>query len=194
MSRFLYKVIFLIVLFLVVVPRFGKIEARCTDQKPDHAPNLFQIDTTETTAALYFTPINNAVSYYAVIYGLVKGDYLYGVSFNYGPYDGVISYTINELSPNTKYYFRVRAGNGCAVGKWSNTMSAETKINGKYTSPQGFEVPKIIISTPIPNQENTDIEDGDVAGVQTTPPPARSSPPSERSLLQKILDFLYSLL
>ena len=108
--------------------------AKCLAEKPDHAPDLFQIDITKNTATLYFTPVNNAVSQYTIVYGYNRGDERFGISFPYGTYDGVISYTINELAPNTKYYFRVRADHGCRHGYWSDTMSAQTNWESKiYT-------------------------------------------------------------
>ena len=42
---------------------------------------------------------------------------------------GVISFTIQELDPNTTYYFKVSASNGCAGGTWSNTVTAKTTGN-----------------------------------------------------------------
>src|SRR3989344_9246270 len=108
--------------------------AQCQATKPDHAPDLFQIDITKNTATLYFTPVNNAVSQYTIVYGYNRGDERFGISFPYGTYDGVISYTINELAPNTKYYFRVRADHGCRQGYWSDTMSVQTNWKNKtYT-------------------------------------------------------------
>lgn len=106
--------------------------AGCPDEKPDHAPDLFQISTTKNSAILYFTPVNNAVSGYVIFYGYYPHDDRFGVSFPFGRYDGVINYTINHLAPNTKYYFRVRAVNGCRYGFWSKTMSARTiNLNSK---------------------------------------------------------------
>lgn len=108
--------------------------ASCGAVKPDHAPDLFQINTTKNSATLYFTPVNNAVTNYTIIYGLQKGEARYWVSFPFGVYDGVIDYKINHLAPNTKYYFRVRADNGCRNGYWSDTLSAKTDWNFKtYT-------------------------------------------------------------
>ena len=99
----------------------------CSDQPPNHAPNLFQINTTKNSATLYFTPVNNAISYYYIAYGFESWDERYGVSFNQGRYDGVLNYAVNELAPNTNYYFKVRAGNGCATGSWSNWLAAKTE-------------------------------------------------------------------
>lgn len=191
MIKYVYKVLFLTFLF-VFVAGFQKIEARCLDTKPDHAPDLFQIDTTETTATLYFTPVNNAVSYYFIRYGFTKYDDRFGVSFNQGSYDGVLSYTINALSPNTKYYFNVRAGNGCAVGKWSNTLTVITRNN--YST--AIEIPGITS----PTEEN-------VAGVQTTSAPVKPAFNSNQdsdsflvkstqknSFLQKVLEKIITFL
>jgi len=103
----------------------------CGNQAPDHSPDLFQINTTKNNAKLFFTPVNNAVDQYYIAYGFTEGDERFGVKFDKGYYDGVIDYTINELAPNAKYYFKVRAGNGCATGSWSNWLAAKT--DGGYT-------------------------------------------------------------
>jgi len=38
-----------------------------------------------------------------------------------------MKYLVTTLYPNTTYYFRVKAVNGCASGEWSNEISAKTK-------------------------------------------------------------------
>lgn len=104
------------------------------DEKPNDKPDLFQIDVTWTTATLHFTPINNAVTNYTIVYGYERGEQRFGVSFPFGKYDGVIDYTINGLSPNMQYFFRVRADNGCRNGPLSDTMSVRTNWESKtYT-------------------------------------------------------------
>ena len=45
------------------------------------------------------------------------------MSFDYQDKSGAIPYTINYLNPATKYYFKVRANNGCMSGEWSNILS-----------------------------------------------------------------------
>ncbi|MFA5137038.1 MAG: peptidoglycan-binding protein [Patescibacteria group bacterium] len=102
----------------------------CQQTPPHDAPNLFQIDAAQNSATLYFTPLKDNISYYFIAYGLSPGDIRYGVSFDYGPYTGVIDYTINMLAPGTKYYYKVRGGNGCAPGPWGNEMSATTMATG----------------------------------------------------------------
>lgn len=144
------KTIFLIFVFLFVTD--SVFAAKCNDIRPDKAPDLFQIDSTRTSAKLYFTPVNNAVTGYTIIYGTERGRDDFGVSFPLGQYEGVINFTINALNPDTKYYFRVRADNGCRQGWMSDTMSATTdldfKANAKYddsstkeSSINSFDIP-----------------------------------------------------
>lgn len=134
MKTFLFFT-FLVSVFLLVNPVYA---AKCTATKPDKAPDLFQIDVTKTSAQLYFSPVNNAITNYTIIYGLEKHRPDYGVSFPFGQYEGVVNYTVNDLTPNTKYYFRVRADNGCRQGYWSDTMSVETNWDFKtYTNIKG---------------------------------------------------------
>ncbi len=127
------NILLLVMLFLGFYLIFASpVEAlRCGEEKPDHAPDLFQIDAAKNSATLYFTPLTNAVTQYTIAYGYDRIEDRYLVSFPFGPSYGVISYTINYLNPNTKYYFRVRADNGCRHGYWSDTMSARTNWNLK---------------------------------------------------------------
>lgn len=101
----------------------------CTALAPSNAPNLFQIKTTKTSATLYFAPVNGSISSYFVSYGYQSGDNRFGVEFPYGTSSGVVSYTLQALAPNNTYYVRVRGGNGCMPGMWSNEMKFTT--NGK---------------------------------------------------------------
>ena len=130
------KILILIFAFLFVTD--AVLAAKCSDVKPDKAPELFQIDATKTSAKLYFTPVNNAISGYTIIYGTERGRDDFGVSFPHGQYEGVIDFTINALNPDTKYYFRVRADNGCRQGWMSDTMSVTTDLDFKaYTKFKG---------------------------------------------------------
>jgi hypothetical protein len=95
----------------------------------------------------------------------------FGVQFPHGLYKGVIDYTIKELRPSTTYYFKVRGGNGCAPGGWSNTLSAKT---------EGYS-----IITPTPSQS---MPSPTITAVPTKKP-ASQKPLLQKSLFQKILDF-----
>lgn len=170
----------------------------CSDEAPDHAPHLFQIDTTKDSATLYFTPVNNAISYYFIAYGFESWDERFGVSFSQGRYDGVLSYTINHLSPNTKYYFKVRGGHGCMPGPWSNVLAAKTEgwflttetknksVLGEQTENiNPADKPEITpTSTSLPTVEKPQ------EGKQLLPTLTSQSSLPKKSLLQRILDFI----
>lgn len=102
----------------------------CGQTAPADTPNLFQIDAGANSATLFFTPIKDNINYYFVAYGYKPGDMRFGVSFPYGPYNGVIDYTVNMLDSSKTYYFMVRGGNGCATGNWSNSLAATTAASG----------------------------------------------------------------
>lgn len=183
-------------IFLIFVPLFvtdAVFAAKCNDIRPDKAPDLFQIDSTQTSAKLFFTPVNNAVTGYTIIYGTERGRDDFGVSFPLGQYEGVIDFTIKALNPDTKYYFRVRADNGCRQGWMSDTMSVLTdldfKTNTKYDSstkessinsfdiPAKTEDPSAITQTP------------EKIFVDTTEPPITEDDIQKKDSKNLIVDF-----
>jgi hypothetical protein len=98
---------------------------QCSDDKPG-TPTLFQIDMNKNKATLWYTPLYSSVNSYYVRYGTDKNNLSLGVEYNESPSSGVLSYTINDLMPNTTYYFQMRAGNGCMPGDWDGVMMAKT--------------------------------------------------------------------
>lgn len=97
---------------------------QCTESSPSAVPDLFQIDASKTTATLYFTPITDLSKYY-ISYTTEVSVEQHGVVADLSS-DGVQNYTINDLLPNTTYYFKVRSQNGCMPGNWGNTMTVKT--------------------------------------------------------------------
>lgn len=114
-------------------------DTSCKDIKPGSAPKLFQITSSPTTATLYFVPVSPA-DRYNVLYGTnSSADNEHGTSFRYSDSSGVIVYEVDDLLPNTKYYFKVQGRNGCSVGDWSEILSTTTtSIGGGNVSPHGF--------------------------------------------------------
>ncbi|MCC6458006.1 MAG: fibronectin type III domain-containing protein [Caldilineaceae bacterium] len=96
----------------------------CSDQPPGSASDLFQIDRIGKSARLYFAPAKEPYNKYIIAYGVDDRTEQFGVQFDIGHSTGVIDYTINELEPSAAYTFKVRAGNGCATGEWSNILKA----------------------------------------------------------------------
>jgi len=101
----------------------------CNDQAPgSKAPWLYgAIAQDSGSVLLYFTEADNPVSKYVLEYGTKSGNYPYGVQDMGVNSRGQMTFLVKSLSPNTTYFFKIRGGNGCAVGNWSNEISATTK-------------------------------------------------------------------
>jgi hypothetical protein len=99
----------------------------CGDQTPGvKAPWLYgAVAQNGNSILLYFTEADDPVDRYALEFGTSSGDYKHG-SDNIGG-KGLRTYLVQSLQPNTTYYFRIRGGNGCATGGWSNELSSTTK-------------------------------------------------------------------
>jgi hypothetical protein len=105
----------------------------CTNPWPS-APVLFQISAIKDKATLYYAPPADSETGYTISYGSSSDADMYNVTFPYTDKSGAISYTINYLSPNITYYFKVRANNDCMPGLWSKILSAKTPFTGTFTS------------------------------------------------------------
>lgn len=120
----------------------------CSDQAPTYAPNLFNVAATDTTATLSFVPSSPA-TYYYIAYGLSSQDFAYGTVFKPpGSSSGALTTTINDLSPKSTYYFKIRAGNGCKPGDWGNIKEATTQSLGANTT-RG-----VVAGTQVTNETN----------------------------------------
>lgn len=101
------------------------VVSSCGYAKPDSTPDLFQIDSSNNSLTLFFTPSSGNRDRYYISYGVKEGEYNYGYEFENNE-SGVVSIAVRSLEKNTRYYFRVRAGNHCQPGDWSNELSAKT--------------------------------------------------------------------
>lgn len=141
--------------FFIIFALLPEARAGCSDKKPTERPDLFQIDYMDGKATLYFTPVKDQITGYNIIYGTELHREDFGVIFNKEEKDGVISYTINHLLPNSVYYFRVRPVNNCHFGLFSKTIKINTKENKifyKYkdeNQTKGMELKKILVPTQV---------------------------------------------
>lgn len=148
----------------VTLTSLGKItfySPLCSNTPPGSAPKLISAKAISTSKILLkWTPASDPVSYYLLSYGAISGQYVYG-NPNVGGHDAT-SYVVGGLAPNKKYYFTVRAGNGCSPGSFSNELSASTVINVATPVPTEES-----ISTPIPSPSPV---------IENTPEPDLSTP------------------
>lgn len=140
----------------------------CSDPKPVGKPDLFEINATPTTANIHFTPVSNTHKY-MISYALYSNAEQYGVMADLGP-DGVQSYMVQDLSPNSTYYFKVRAQNGCMPGDWSNILEINTWKNISFyeylPAPQN-QLQSVSALVPVLGTEDT----GTIKNTKITPTP-----------------------
>lgn len=108
----------------------------CTDAVPVGEPDFFQTNRNKSSATLFFTPVNDNVERYHVVFGLWQGDERFGSLSTHVTREtnnGVQSLTISDLDPKSEYWFKVAPVNGCAVGTWSTWMKA-----GKWKNRESF--------------------------------------------------------
>jgi hypothetical protein len=125
----------------------------CGDTPPGaKAPWLYgAIPQSSNSVLLYFTEADNPVNTYVLEYGTKSGNYSYGAQDMGVNSRGPMTFLVQSLSPNTTYYFRVRGGNGCATGPWSNEISVKTKglvAFNQLAITQSELIPKSVEETP----------------------------------------------
>ncbi len=125
----------------------------CTDQSPgSQAPELSKpISNDSNHILLSFTAADNPVNKYVLEYGTKSGSYLYGVSDMGINSRSQMTFLVGSLSPNMTYYFRVRGGNGCATGPWSNEVSTSTGSLGRINQ---SNLPSSELDSPKPSESD----------------------------------------
>jgi hypothetical protein len=118
----------------------------CSDAAPAGSPTLTSATAGPNSVTLTWTEGPGPLTYYLVAYGTSGGSYSYG-NPNIGG-AGTTSYTVNNLSGGTPYYFVVRAGNGCKPGPFSNELSV-TPGGGLFAGPAAGFAPGVLgVATP----------------------------------------------
>ncbi|HSD99068.1 MAG TPA: fibronectin type III domain-containing protein [Patescibacteria group bacterium] len=94
-------------------------ETQCSAAIPFYSPNLYKVDTTRTSATLFFTVPKDTITGYTISYGLTQDATGSLTHFTEQSQNGTIIFTVDNLLLDATYYFRVRSENGCANGPWS---------------------------------------------------------------------------
>ena len=106
-----------------VVPSGGTASTpSCGAVKPSGAPVLLSaVSNANNQVTLTWSKASDPVTYYLITYGTSSGSQTYG-NPNVGGKD-TTSYAVSGLSGDVTYYFKVRAGNDCMPGDFSNELS-----------------------------------------------------------------------
>lgn len=116
----------------------------CTTEAPASTPDLFQINSTPGEVDLFFTPVLQKQDRYFISYGTTPTAEGHGFELvNSSP--RVITVNVDGLKLNTTYYFKVRAGNGCQPGDWSNILAV--KSSQFFPSYRWSSLPKAVVNT-----------------------------------------------
>lgn len=101
--------------------------SQCNDTVPSGLTLwLYEANANSSSSVtLRFINYQNPIDRFVLEYGLNTNSYQFGLDNIMG--SSTNSLTVNHLSPDTKYYFRIRPGNGCATGTWSNELSVKTR-------------------------------------------------------------------
>jgi Fibronectin type III domain len=121
----------------------------CNDSKPGSAPRLLSASAGNNSVTLTWLKSSNPVTYYLVTYSTIPGSQQYG-NPNVGGHD-TTSYTVRGLSGGITYYFKVRAGNGCMPGDFSNELPATT-IGGFISGPAEGFTPQVPSTPTVPGK------------------------------------------
>ncbi len=163
----------------------------CSEPKAGGAPRLLSATSAgSNSVTLTWSAAPSPVTHYVITYGLTSGAQSYG-NPNVG---NTTSYTVNHLSGGTTYYFRVRAGNGCNGGDYSNEIAANPSGGAVTGIASGFApgvlgVSKKVIKqtvSPAVGPTNAAPEQAEVKGTQTIPavptaPVAPAAPQAQQS-------------
>lgn len=108
------------------VPNTEASASVCSSTQPTgNSPWIYSASSGDgNSATLKFVNYQTPITHFVIEYGTKSGEYNYSVD---NISKDTTSYTVNKLNAGTTYYFRIRSGNDCAVGTWSNEISTQTK-------------------------------------------------------------------
>ena len=127
----------------------------CNDPTPNFSPQNFSAISNQNSVTLNWTkPVGN-FTYYLIAFGDNINADKYGNPNIGGP--DTTSYTVNGLSSDIPYYFKIRTGNGCAPGPFSGVVSVTPRgqVLANPIIPSGFQPGVLGNETTTPNTSET---------------------------------------
>jgi hypothetical protein len=162
-------------------PSFGSKRSSvpsCSATKPTAVPDLFQINAQATSVTLYVSPVLAPRDRYVVSYGTDASAEQHAFEWITDA-SGVIAIEIQSLQPHTAYHFKVRAGNGCQPGDWSNVLSVSS--GQRFPSYRWSSLPRIVVAQVTRRLHPATVEriqlEGTTQGTTGSPAPVPSTKP-----------------
>lgn len=118
----LFIAFFIAFVVFFTIPTSVTAACKTPTDPPSTEPVLLRAVTGPGTVTLTWEKAGDPVTHYLLQYGTSPNNYSYG-NPNIGGRDAT-SYTVGELQNGVRYYFRIRAENGCKPGDFSNKLSA----------------------------------------------------------------------
>lgn len=122
----------------------------CNDTTPTSIPQNFSATVGQNSVTLHWDKPSGVFTYYLIAFGDTPHADKYGNPNIGGP--DTVSYTVNGLSSGTTYYFKIRTGNGCAPGSFSDIVSATPggQVLQNPVTPPGFQEGVLGVATTTP--------------------------------------------
>ncbi len=127
------------------------IDNTCYLNVSSKAPWLFGGSPNYHSVEINFIDYSGSEDSYVLEYGTESGKYIYSSSFSDQTNNASKYYIVNHMAPNTDYYFRIKAVNGCAFGPWSNEI--------KVTTNSLFDLEPKLIATSTNTTSNSQTEE-----------------------------------
>nr|MBP9719481.1 fibronectin type III domain-containing protein [Candidatus Levybacteria bacterium] len=139
-AGFILRIIALLFIFFIFSPKasYAAPKPQCNAENPGSIPIITSIITGTTSVTITWSQALDPVTHYTLAYGPTKEELIYGAP-NIGS-KGSGSFTVNELTPQTRYYFRIRAVNNCEPGDFSDTVSV---VVGKSPEENLYKMPNL---------------------------------------------------
>ena len=120
----------------------GESDNSCHSSTPLNFPKNLKATPGQNSVTLNWDETDDIFSYYLISYSTEKHASTFA-SANIGG-RGTTSFTINNLSANDIYYFKIRIGNLCAQGPFSEIVSATPNGQQLLVSPFSSSRPAIL--------------------------------------------------
>ena len=156
-------------------------ETSCNAISPAGIPNLFQIDTNNTKAILHISKPTGETNKYLISYGLTDKTTQFTTIVDVNQSSWITPVIINELTPNTTYYFKTQAIKDCAYGGESKTVSAKTSRSASTTL-KNFPNSKITLTPQTNSKKLSPTIQNQIKNV--TKPPVIADVPIENNNIQ----------